>query len=423
VPVAGLLKHLAESTGLTERPGMYDDIPMILKYIVGWAFGNACQQYLVEYKAANPGLCVDGDCTMINIAFSTGMTFLSATVILVVRPASKEIECGDSDWVNWLEDLVEDILQMVIRAFEVAAMVLWYYTCYNFTHLDLSTSVEGGFVVRRHIDLYWAFTMTLTGAMCMVLLESTEQNLKRIKKQDGVDEDAPHWSDGAILFSDVLQSIFGWVTGCAWSDLLFETATSLSANPTIGVIFANLLIVCTITVFACYWLVMNTSSEGLEESLEMSEEEKKAKAEAKATDRGEVEKAFFSGTLGFFVLGGWLSVTRNLFTPFALLVEQGVDLVDSTFGLTVPEWTGDTIAVLVFAPVFTVLSFNAAGSIMASFSKKAGLDAAPKGKAVATEKDAGAKTLFKRQSSSVAPYDANYKDNYSKSGKKVSELI
>ena len=44
LPFAGLLKHLAESTKLTERPGMWDDIPMILKYIVGWAFGGYCQQ-------------------------------------------------------------------------------------------------------------------------------------------------------------------------------------------------------------------------------------------------------------------------------------------------------------------------------------------------------------------------------------------
>lgn len=48
LPIAGLLKHLAESSGLTRRKGMYDDIPMILKYIVGWAFGNACAQLLVR---------------------------------------------------------------------------------------------------------------------------------------------------------------------------------------------------------------------------------------------------------------------------------------------------------------------------------------------------------------------------------------
>ena len=46
VPVAGLLKHLAESSGLTERPGMYDDIPMMLKYVVGWGFGNATSRRL-----------------------------------------------------------------------------------------------------------------------------------------------------------------------------------------------------------------------------------------------------------------------------------------------------------------------------------------------------------------------------------------
>ena len=48
LPIAGLCKHLVESTGLTKLPGMWDDIPMILNYIVGWAWGNALTQLLVE---------------------------------------------------------------------------------------------------------------------------------------------------------------------------------------------------------------------------------------------------------------------------------------------------------------------------------------------------------------------------------------
>jgi hypothetical protein len=198
---------------------------------------------------------------------------------------------------------------------------------------------------------------------------------RRIKKKDGVSEGSPHWSDAVILFSDVIQSAAGYVTGCAWADWLNETvriapssaprplltfatlhgdshkdtrasvalsrcpyrpwqATVLGQPPVASVIVTNLFIVLLLTAGSCYWLIMNTSSDGIEDSLDMTEEEKKAKAEALATDRGEVEKAFFSGALGFFVLGGWLTVVRNLFAPFSVLMEMGVEYADDKFGFT-----------------------------------------------------------------------------------------
>jgi len=151
----------------------------------------------------------------------------------------------------------------------------------------------------------------------------------------------------------------------------------LGQPPVASVIVTNLFIVLLLTAGSCYWLIMNTSSDGIEDSLDMTEEEKKAKAEALATDRGEVEKAFFSGALGFFVLGGWLTVVRNLFAPFSVLMEMGVEYADDKFGFTAPPVTGDLLAVLIFAPVFTVVLFSVSGSVMTRFSKKAGLEAAP----------------------------------------------
>ena len=196
----------------------------------------------------------------------------------------------------------------------------------------------------------------------MVALEAMEQNLKRLKAAEGVSANAPHWTDAVVLLSDVIQTCFGYVCGCAWSDWLFETAPVLSANPTAGVIVTHLAIVSLITLFSCYWLAMNASSDGIDESLEMSEAEKKAKAEALATDRGAVEKQFFSGALGFFVLGGWLVVTRNLFAPFMKLIEECIGFADAKFGLSVNEATGDLIAVLLFAPIATVLAFCSRGA-------------------------------------------------------------
>jgi len=310
--------------------------------------------------------------------------------------------------INWFEDLFEDMLQMVIRGFEVVAMVLWYGTLYNFSHLEVS-----GGLAQSHMDLFWAATATFLGAIFMVVLESMEQNLKRIKEADGVPEGASHWTDSVILLSDVIQSVFGFVTGCAWSDWLFETVTVLNADPTVPVIFTNLAIVLLLTILSCYWLIMNASTEGIDESLTLTEAQKKARAEALATDRGEVEKQFFAGALGFFVLGGWLVVVKNLFAPFMVLVEMAIAWSDSTFGLHIHKKTGDTIAVLVFAPVFTVVAFAVAGRVMEGFAKKAGVDEAPKGKAAATEAaKAGSKT--RRRSSTTAYYDKNYQDRSSK---------
>ena len=55
------------------------------------------------------------------------------------------------------------------------------------------------------MDLFWAATLTFLGAMFMVILESMEQNVKRIKKQDEVKDDEPHWSDAVVNLSDVVQ--------------------------------------------------------------------------------------------------------------------------------------------------------------------------------------------------------------------------
>ena len=244
----------------------------------------------------------------------------------------------------------------------------------------------------------------------MTALESMEQNLRKIKEAETGGSGEGHWTDAAILLSDVIQSCFGFVTGCAWSDWLFESVTVLNANPTVSVIVTNLAVVCLITLFSCYWLIMNTSSDGLEENLTLTEEEKKAKAEAKATDRNEVEKQFFSGALGFFVLGGWLVVVRNLFAPFMVLIESGIAFGDSAFGLSLPPKTGDTVAVLLFAPIFTVISFSLAGSVMTSFAKKAHVDEVPKGKAATTEKAKPGGRASGRARASSATYDKNYAD-------------
>ena len=45
------------------------------------------------------------------------------------------------------------------------------------------------------------------------------------------------------------------------------------------------------------------------------------------------------------MLGGWLTVTRNLFAPFMVLIETIIVMLDSKYGLAVPAKTGDLVAV------------------------------------------------------------------------------
>ena len=89
---------------------------MILKYIVCWAFGGAFLQALIEYKEATPGVCFGDDCTLINVAYSTALTLLSALVVFILQPLSQEIEFGDGKIVDWIEDFLEDTFDMTVRA-------------------------------------------------------------------------------------------------------------------------------------------------------------------------------------------------------------------------------------------------------------------------------------------------------------------
>eukprot|EP00966_Prymnesium_polylepis_P258566 5972217-Prymnesium_polylepis.1 len=88
---------------------------MILKYIVGWAFGGASTQALIEYKEATPGVCFGDDCTLINVTFTLAITMFSAIVILILQPLSQEIEFGDGKIANWIEDYLEDTFSVSVQ--------------------------------------------------------------------------------------------------------------------------------------------------------------------------------------------------------------------------------------------------------------------------------------------------------------------
>ena len=75
---------------------------MMLKYIVGWAWGFALQEQLSELKEALPALCAAAEtegaapsCLTLDVAVTLTMTALSGLVLLRVRPWATQVEFGE----------------------------------------------------------------------------------------------------------------------------------------------------------------------------------------------------------------------------------------------------------------------------------------------------------------------------------------
>jgi hypothetical protein len=372
LPIAGLLKHLAEWSGLTKLPGMYDDIPMILKYIVGWAFGNTVVQYMNELKLEDG--CGD-DCTGFEVWFTVMWTAIVGGMMIFIFPLTKVIEFGNGPVVNFVEDLLEDILDMVVRCFDVSIMCVWATTFTNWYSKGLSGEVEG--VGDRAVFL-WACTITFIGTLLLVFLEELEGSMKRSKEKVAKEMEkagltmVTHWSDHAIEFSNVLQLGLSWVAGCAWSDLLFRYVDTLNGLPTLENVLWNALVVLVITCASTLWVIITCP---------LSDD-----PVASLADRSEAEKQFVSYALCFFIYGGWLVFIRMLFANFSLQVERFVLYADSSFGYHFPPIVGDIVAVIIFAPIFTVVSFKVAEKVMSALASKAGKEEVPHGSKAEAEK-------------------------------------
>ena len=108
--VAGTCKYLSDGSGLSARAGMWGDIPMILYYIVGWAFGNAMVKQLVELTSAHPSVChSQTDCTVFNIFFSTVVTACAAFIMTLIEPYTSKVECGDGVVIDTIELVLQDV--------------------------------------------------------------------------------------------------------------------------------------------------------------------------------------------------------------------------------------------------------------------------------------------------------------------------
>ena len=147
------------------------------------------------------------DCTFLNLAFAFAATVVSAVLIVVLQPFTKNIELGSGKLIDTIEDILETVWSLFSKAAATTVMVIWTYTLTDYELLGLpalppaalpATPAPDGLldwmsgeaerltphvmgpappsrsVVKLHLNLYWAMSITLMGSLAAVKLEKVE---------------------------------------------------------------------------------------------------------------------------------------------------------------------------------------------------------------------------------------------------------
>ena len=413
LPLLALLKLSSAQSFWTHVPGI-ETLPAMTGMLAGWALGDACLQLLVELRegslhslcAAPPFEGSPSDCTWLDLGYASLLTLLSSLAITQLQPFTKEIECGDGPWIDYAEDWLEALWQLVSKANATSVMVVWTSA---FSSMVL-TGLRPGYqpVAVTHLHVFWAMSFTFVGSLVTVRLQRWEYELQgqiqiiRTSLVETPSKSPPpgtrEWADmtdaeraeqgardvasldnlssgsGAngggmriqrggrakgghlhrirmmIEFSNLVQGTLGWVAGCAWTDVAVDLFPSLSLPPTShSILLANVGVALGLTALSTCWLVFGAAS-----SVSLSEED--------MTNREAVEAYFLTGAMSFFVGWAWVLVIRDSFHPFGQAVGA---LVDDAFGSLELEdgsyvhtawaarggYIGQLVSVLIFAPV------------------------------------------------------------------------
>ena len=94
------------------------------------------------------------------------MTALSGVALMVVKPWSSDIDFGDGEIVDFVEDYVEDLWAMAARALSVMVMMLWYGFSYDFVTQGVTNEDN-----LRMLTL-WAVSITFMGSALRLRLRS-----------------------------------------------------------------------------------------------------------------------------------------------------------------------------------------------------------------------------------------------------------
>ena len=317
MPVAALLKHLAESTGLVKRPGMWDDCPMMINYFVGWAWSQAVLQALVEYKASQPDVLL---WVGFELGFACVLTVLLGLIVVAIKPLSEKIECGSGKVIDWLEELVEDFWAVVLRAFSVTIMVVWTKVLNSAIFVIVPKASSESLMLEMQV--LYAFTITyivtivspVQGRAEKALLATIQPGESFLLGDDPSSQGwcvVPNWTatvKAVCGLSDVLQLVYAWVVGCAWSDVVTMSFTTLGALPNGWEVASNVLITVGLTLLVSVWLALtNIKYENSDE-----------------TSR-EATEAFLSvNAAAFFIAWTWLVVARDLHAWYDWLLEKAL---------------------------------------------------------------------------------------------------
>jgi hypothetical protein len=330
VPFAGLAKHVCESHmqefGASDPRRMITSmIPTMMGYFVGWAVGNAFLAGLIELAGTNPGLCSEySGCTVLNAVYTVLVTSGMAVVIIALQPYTQQVECGDGEVIDWLEDWLEDLWQLVVRGASATSMVLWYHTAADLSRVGMENATPFAKVVSL---VCFTAVSYFVGAILSVKLELMEE---RLRAEQRVTPAA--WRGALIRYSDVLQKLLGYVAGCLTTDVITTVFSSLGEAPTPAVFVDNVLICSAWTLAATFYLL-------------------RAGESSMSADRDSVEAFFLVNSLSFFVAWMWLVVARDLVT----MTGRAFDVVASPFGIG--EGVTQLASVVVACPAFTVVAW------------------------------------------------------------------
>ena len=230
------------------------------------------------------------------------MTVASTFLIIFLQPYSQDVDCGEGECVDWFEDWLEDIWQLVIRGASATSMVLWYHTAFQF-----ATAGTDGASEFAKTNLLACFTLVtfFVGSLLSHRLEQVETYLRGMQKLHPA-----AWRGAVIRFSDVLQDLLGFVAGCLTTDVITKLFSSLNEGPTPAIFATNVAITIFWTLAATFYL-SRTGNVTIDT----------------AADRDSVEAFFIVNSMAFFV--GWtrLVVARDLVT-----------MVNSCFGCCSRPW-------------------------------------------------------------------------------------
>ena len=351
-------RHQAQVPSLTSTPG-------VTAMATGAALGDAMMSWRAElFASSSPSWCdaaAFSDCTYINMTVAVGYTLCGAVAVAAILPLTQHIECGDSAMSDMIENWLETVFRLFMKAICTSVMMLWNSTLTEWSTLGVARPKllarvvgEGGLmdpataeavrwsVELQRIDLlhthfFWAATVTYFGSIIAARAGSLEAHLKvqLARRRAKIAALAKKNSGGATIggariggaasaakatafggrgwalqlrvlteLSKLTQTTLGWVAGCAWTLVSTDLFPPTYWDPDYDaqgprVLVYNFLYATTLTALAMlYLLYTGTDPEAV--------------WGADKTRRQDVERSFLTGAMSFFVGWQWIVVVRDV---------------------------------------------------------------------------------------------------------------